>query len=595
MSISSVSLYIRTTGNYTVYIYKDNTSDVANQLCSQNFTATTTGWYDVELASPVLLDVSKDLWVAFFSSDVEYPATYGSYRYYNTNAQRIGASLEELGMYFIGKNISWTMKVTLTDGTYTYHLYDNGVSVADDIATTSYTVTNPATNTAHQYTVKTNYYGGETAASNMAGLTLGTVSVANLSLGANDKMTVTTGSTLTVSGTMSNNNAANLVLEDGAQLIHSSSGVKATVKKTIEPYTADDNGWNFIASPVTEAITPSVDNGLLSGTYDLYYYDEPTHYWKNHKQAEFTIAPQKGYLYANNATTTLQFAGTLTPSNSGVNINNLSHEATILNGFNLVGNPFACNATINQDCYVIDGKRVVLASGAKTFAPCEGAFVKADSDAYTVTFSKPAAKANSNGTFLDLVVSQGSKVLDRARVRIGESTNFEKFSLEDDNGSQLSFWQEGQEYAVVRLDGQNEMPLNFKAAKDGAYVLDIETNNLDLDYLHLIDNRTGADVDLLATPSYSFEAKKTDYASRFKLVFSNEENAFNDNKTFAYFNDGNIVVNKEGTLQIVDMTGRMIYQGDAINRVSTNGMVSGVYVLRLVTADGVKTQKLVIE
>jgi hypothetical protein len=41
-----------------------------------------------------------------------------------------------------------------------------------------------------------------------------------------------------------------------------------------------------------------------------------------------------------------------------------------------------------------------------------------------------------------------------------------------------------------------------------------------LDYLHLIDNLTGADVDLLQMPEYTFTAKTTDYASRFRLVFS---------------------------------------------------------------------------
>jgi hypothetical protein len=48
-------------------------------------------------------------------------------------------------------------------------------------------------------------------------------------------------------------------------------------------------------------------------------------------------------------------------------------------------------------------------------------------------------------------------------------------------------------------------------------------------YLHLIDNMTGADVDLLPLlrgqgglnqpATYTFTAKTTDYESRFKLVF----------------------------------------------------------------------------
>ena len=41
-----------------------------------------------------------------------------------------------------------------------------------------------------------------------------------------------------------------------------------------------------------------------------------------------------------------------------------------------------------------------------------------------------------------------------------------------------------------------------------------------MEYLHLIDNLTGTDVDLLITQNYTFVSKSSDYASRFCLVFS---------------------------------------------------------------------------
>ena len=46
-----------------------------------------------------------------------------------------------------------------------------------------------------------------------------------------------------------------------------------------------------------------------------------------------------------------------------------------------------------------------------------------------------------------------------------------------------------------------------------------------MNYLHLIDNITGADIDLLVhelvegPATYTFEAKTTDNAQRFRLVF----------------------------------------------------------------------------
>lgn len=82
---------------------------------------------------------------------------------------------------------------------------------------------------------------------------------------------------------------------------------------------------------------------------------------------------------------------------------------------------------------------------------------------------------------------------------------------------------------------------------------------MEFSYLHLIDNLTGNDVDLLATPSYSFEAKTTDYDLRFKLVFKADEGAGEAASVpFAYISDGKIIILGEGMVQVIDITGRII-------------------------------------
>ncbi len=52
------------------------------------------------------------------------------------------------------------------------------------------------------------------------------------------------------------------------------------------------------------------------------------------------------------------------------------------------------------------------------------------------------------------------------------------------------------------------MPLNFKANKNGTYTLSFTTDVISsaakkslFTYLHLIDNLTGADIDLLTSPA----------------------------------------------------------------------------------------------
>jgi hypothetical protein len=611
MMIHQVSFYAAYTGTYTLYLFKGNTSNNNNLLWTQSCSVTEQGWNNFEIPSGSLvpLNVTQDLWVVLSTdASISYPALCGPYSGENVvNARYISDVLSNWS--YINSNVSWLIRTYLSDGTYTYNLYDNEIKLNGDspISETSYTIETPTNNTAHQYTVKTNYYGGESPASNMAGFTLGSASIASLELGSNDKMTLTQNSKLTVSGDLINTNPDNLILEDGAQLIHNSDNVAATVKKAIAPYTANDNGWYFIASPVTETITPSEENGFLNGTvgqdnntYDFYYYYEPEYLWKNYEATAFNIVHKQGYLYANGETegTTLQFAGTLIPSNNSVTVNNLSHSATILNGFNLVGNPFVCNATVNMDFYVIDNTTndIVLPPQNTVIAPCEGVFVQASAENTSVTFSKAnAAKSDNPKDCFDIIVTQNKANLDRARVRFGKGTGMEKYSL-DDKHTQISLYQDGQNYAVAYLNGYDEMPLNFKAKENGTYTLSIETQDLDLSYLHLIDNLTGNNVDLLATPSYTFKATTNDYISRFKLVFNNGTTT--DSEAFAFIGNGNIIISHEGKgdLQIVDMTGRIIASYDGhIQCVPTSGMAPGVYVLRLIDNENVKTQKIVIE
>jgi hypothetical protein len=105
---------------------------------------------------------------------------------------------------------------------------------------------------------------------------------------------------------------------------------------------------------------------------------------------------------------------------------------------------------------------------------------------------------------------------------------------------------------------------------------------------------TGADVDLLDCPSYTFNAQSTDYASRFRLVFATGSTS---EDSFAFLSNGSFVINNEGeaTLQLVDVNGRIL-SSETINgcaNLSVNA-AAGVYMLRLVNGSNVKVQKVVI-
>ena len=436
-------------------------------------------------------------------------------------------------------------------------------------------------------------------------------------LSSTNQITVPEDGTLTVktNGSLTNTDAVNLVLENGAQLFSSDANLQATVQKDIEAYTSDDDGWNLIASPIIaqSGLVASNIEGLIptetTTTYDLYFLDETATMWRNYKPnndySGFAIEKDKGYLYANSEGTTINFAGTLA-SGTSANVT-LTKDG---DGWNLIGNPLPFNASVNNGYYVIEGRTVTATTGG-TIAPCTGIIVQATTNGETVTFSKPTSVGSANNGNIQMVLAQtvttrgesNTQTLDNAIVSFNEGSKLGKFYFGTQNAN-IYIPQNGKDYAIVNAEAQGEMPLCIKANMDGEYTLTVSTtlnsqlSTLNLNYLHLIDNMTGADVDLLAEPSYTFSAKTTDYESRFKLVFfANTAIEDNSNETFAFFSDGQLIVNGEGTLQIFDALGRqlMCKQLSTLNcQLSTVNYSPGVYMLRLVNGDNVKVQKVVV-
>ncbi len=422
------------------------------------------------------------------------------------------------------------------------------------------------------------------------------------------------GSTLTVNNAINNyGTAANLIIEDGGQLMHQQNGVLATVKKNISAYSSDNNGWHLISSSLaSNSNVTSVEN-LLSNTYDLFYYDEPTAYWMNQMDPtnNFTeLVPGRGYLYANSENVTLEFAGALRKGTETFTISPLSYEGELLKGFNLIGNPYAHNVTsltttdVAQGCYrmngTLDDLMVSEVSSANPLKPAEGIFVLATSENASVTF-------NSNATFktrtetvntgsICVEVLENGKITDRLLVKRNEGSDFQKLSLTD-NRTKLFATRDTEELAIV-VSNDDEQAVNFKTAKNGTYTISVTLQDVEVDYLHLIDNLTGNNVDLLANPTYTFEARTTDYTSRFRLVFSPEAIENGNSESFAFVANGEFVIANEGmaTLQVIDLTGRIL-STETINGSFSMpiNLSSGVYMLRLINGNDVKTQKIVVE
>ena len=157
---------------------------------------------------------------------------------------------------------------------------------------------------------------------------------------------------------------------------------------------------------------------------------------------------------------------------------------------------------------------------------------------------------------------------------------------------------QGKDYAASTIEEMTgEIPVCFDAATDGTYTINVSTKDIEANYLHLIDNRTGMDIDLLQTPSYTFNSEDANYANRFRLVFS--EDATNEiPDSFAYLSNGELMINNSGnaTLQVMDLTDNILSTENIEGGYSKSlNLSAGVYVVRLSNGSDVKTQKIEVK
>ena len=408
-----------------------------------------------------------------------------------------------------------------------------------------------------------------------------------------------------------NSNPYTLTMVDANAIIN----VKYSASKAINKYTSDDtsDGWYLIASPLDGEVEVDEVEHLQDNVYDLYYFDQSREKeWVNYKEHEgnanpgFDLVSGKGYLYANSGDVTLTFIGTPYSGNGEVSLAySVDNPDVNMRGWNLVGNPFATTATLNKPFYKMNndgnGLTAKIEDLNTTIAAMEGVFVQATAEGQSATFTAQTSKGGQQAIAKTNIVLSGNKgkVLDNAIIRFDNGETLGKFYFGEQNAN-LYIPQDAEEYAIATSNGQGEMPLNFKANANGEYTLTVNPENVEMGYLHLIDNMTGADIDLLQTPEYSFSAKATDYESRFRLVFvcgdANDDNG--DNETFAFFSNGSWVIANEGeaTLQVIDLNGRILSSETVNGSVSKSiNQPAGVYMIRLINGENVKVQKVVIE
>jgi hypothetical protein len=301
-----------------------------------------------------------------------------------------------------------------------------------------------------------------------------------------------------------------------------SLAIQTSTTKDIIGYGESRNGrYYLIASPIGNVRPGDVSN-MLNGDYDLYYFDQSEELeWRNYKAGAFDLVPGKGYLYANREEeVTLTFIGYGKQYDEGDNTIELDFdESSAHRGVNLIGNPFDVSVTVNRDFYVLNeyGDEVAPAEDCHV-EPMQGFFVIAEGEGETATLEAVDENDSRGANFILNLRRAGGGVIDRAIVRFGEGRQLPKFQLRE-NSTKLFIPQNGQNYAVVSGDASAQMPVSFKAEHNGSYTINLSSTEVEFSYLHLVDLIAGKDIDLLANPDYTFDARTTDDVARFRLDY----------------------------------------------------------------------------
>ena len=330
-----------------------------------------------------------------------------------------------------------------------------------------------------------------------------------------DKHTVRSAATLTVSGMAACNDADHLVIEDGGQLVHHSEGVQATFKRYLNAYT-DDGGWYTIATPFV-SYTPM--GSMIGDDYDFYAYDEDADLeWVNYKVNNFVMNTGQGYLYAHNPTVTLRMKGTLNSGNYSQIVDlDYDESSANLKGFNLLGNPTAHEITfsktegVSDGYYYLDNDETWTYTTNNSVPAGRGFMVKANGEGMSVTLNPQGRQKNENNKAY-LCLSVGSE---KVYINMEEGVGMPMMMA-----SSLYLSYEQQPYVMLVRNQAPLVELNFEVKHDGEYALKLESPAQDLDYLHLLDKQTNSEIDLLVSPSYTFESRISDDASRFLLIFN---------------------------------------------------------------------------
>ncbi|MBO5809873.1 MAG: choice-of-anchor J domain-containing protein [Bacteroidales bacterium] len=441
--------------------------------------------------------------------------------------------------------------------------------------------------------------------------------VANMKIAGSATLTLNDGAELTVTGTITQvydsytYTTGKLVINDGAQIFQSNESVYATFNMNMEnpsEWGVSEDGWQFIASPFnSSSITNFTGLSWAPKSYDLYKFEgaEEGAEWNNHKDGNFEDAfvNGRGYLASYETLTTATLSGYLYNKDNFDFTEVTYTEGKELANFHLLGNPFSFDMdwskitveNVYEAFATVDSTGGYIQRINGTIPVGDGFFVKAKGENPSISYNAGSKSRGENVEYINVVAS-GKQGSNNVIIKLSgkEEKGFSKLENLNQSIADIYVKNNGRQYSVLGYDNDvKEVELFFDAKEMGNYTIGIEPNGK-FQSVTLVDRMTGAETNMLLD-SYTFTATANDNPNRFLIRLDNGQSATDGN--FVYQSGEELIVDAEGTIQIIDVMGRMVYSNDvesSNNRINVSNLKGATYIVRNISNNTVRTQKIVI-
>lgn len=313
-----------------------------------------------------------------------------------------------------------------------------------------------------------------------------------------------------------------------------------------------------------------------------------------------------GYMASYEKENTAVFKGNLNHEKSYVFPVSYNSEKDLAN-FHLLGNPFSFNMKWSNvtATNLASGYAVVNETGGYTYrgaaddeiAVGDGFFVKATSENPSISYSEGRTLRNEKSQSINVVIT-GNAGSDNVVVNLGKAgeEGFPKLKNFNEEITTIFVYNNDKSYGIYNCEEEvEEVPIYLNNTNGmGKYTISIDAKG-DFENITLVDLVSGDETNMLVH-DYNFTASQQENTKRFILKFV-EKQQTTDNSNFVYQSGEELIVNTQGTVQIIDIVGRVVYNNVVLNeseRINISGFTTGTYIVRVISDKDVMTQKVVV-